>query len=159
MKQETVEALTELAKAAAKQQGWDESEPFVIMVSNQTEPNVCDKHCGICQGLTHHWNENFETDEEGEIINPDAPVWSCKHCSHSVPYGEPENHPSGCDCPDCAPDENWLCNCGEFIEDGYHCPNCGCEPPWGCPCSGCQDGDDEDDDLSYSDVTREDWDY
>ncbi len=53
--------------------------------------------------------------------------------------------------------ESWLCSCGEYIEDGCHCPTCNAEPPWGCPCSFCQDGAEDDDDLSYSDVTRDDW--
>jgi len=158
MEKKTQEALTELAKAAAKQLGFDENN-LQIRFSNSTEPNVCDIHCGICEVYTHHWLENFETDEEGEEINPDAPVWKCKHCQHAVPYGEPEKHQSGCDCPDCAPDENWLCSCGNFIEDGCHCSTCHSEPPWGCPCSFCQDGDDEDyeDEVSYSDVMRDDW--
>ena len=28
----------------------------------------------------------------------------------------------------------WLCNCGDYIEDGLHCPICGHEPPWDCDC-------------------------
>ena len=56
-------------------------------------------------------------------------------------------------------DETWLCSCGNFIEDGIHCGFCNCQPPWGCPCNFCEDGDEEDydDELSYSDVMREDW--
>jgi hypothetical protein len=34
--------------------------------------------------------------------------------------------------------ECWLCDCGQYIEDGCHCPHCGAEPPWGCPCDWCQ---------------------
>lgn len=118
MKKETIEALSELAKAAARMQGWDENQ-IEFVVCNTTEPNVCDIHCGICEGQTHHWMENFETDVEGEIINPDEPIWSCKHCEHSVPYGDTEKHPSGCDCPDCLPDDDnpdypW---CGKFDDD------------------------------------------
>jgi hypothetical protein len=37
----------------------------------------------------------------------------------------------------------WLCQCGNWIEDGLHCPMCGMEPPWGCGCSYCEDRDDE----------------
>lgn len=38
----------------------------------------------------------------------------------------------------------WLCDCGNYIEDGLHCQLCGLEPPWGCPCDGCQTKGDED---------------
>lgn len=43
------------------------------------------------------------------------------------------------------PDPGWLCNCGNWIDDGLHCDLCLASPPWGCPCSGCQDGDSEED--------------
>lgn len=36
-------------------------------------------------------------------------------------------------------DNHWLCECGNYIEDGCHCRMCQREPPWGCPCSWCQD--------------------
>ena len=39
--------------------------------------------------------------------------------------------------------QDWLCNCGNYIEDGLHCPLCGHEPPWGCPCDGCQGYEDD----------------
>lgn len=41
--------------------------------------------------------------------------------------------------------ECWLCNCGHFVEDGFHCPYCGAEPPWGCPCSECQSPENDSD--------------
>lgn len=49
---------------------------------------------------------------------------------------------------------SWLCDCGNWIEDGLHCEMCGREPPWGCPCSWCQDryGDEDGDfDDGYPD--------
>lgn len=33
---------------------------------------------------------------------------------------------------------SWLCECGNWIEDGFHCDLCKAEPPWGCPCGWCQ---------------------
>lgn len=46
--------------------------------------------------------------------------------------------------------EHWLCDCGNYIDDGCHCPRCHREPPWGCPCSFCQDGEDEyDPDMDF----------
>jgi hypothetical protein len=43
--------------------------------------------------------------------------------------------------------DDWLCSCGNYIEDGLHCPRCRREPPWGCPCAFCQDpGAEEEDD-------------
>ena len=39
--------------------------------------------------------------------------------------------------------EHWLCECGNYIENGLHCPQCHCEPSWGCPCSFCQGGEDQ----------------
>lgn len=104
MDEKTLEALSEVAKAAARQMGLDDSE-ISFTVCNTTEPNTCDKQCNICEGQTHHWMEGFEEDEDGEIINPDNPIWKCKHCDYVIPYGEPEKHPSGCDCPDCLPEE------------------------------------------------------
>lgn len=51
------------------------------------------------------------------------------------------------------PDMLWLCECGNFIENGLHCPRCLCEPPWGCPCEGCQNPeppyDNYDEELGY----------
>ncbi|HQU83986.1 MAG TPA: hypothetical protein PKY59_12700 [Pyrinomonadaceae bacterium] len=120
MKKETIEALSELAKAAARSQGLDDSN-IEFTVCNTTEPNVCDKHCNICEGATHHWMEDFLEDENGEIINPDQPVWKCKHCPHFVLFGETEGHPSGCDCPDCLPDEDEYFWCG--IEANYEQEN------------------------------------
>lgn len=51
----------------------------------------------------------------------------------------------------------WLCNCGNWIEDGLHCQCCNAQPPWGCPCSWC-DGEDRDyDDLDYDDMDQFDY--
>lgn len=51
----------------------------------------------------------------------------------------------------------WLCNCGNYIEDGLHCEDCGASPPWGCPCSGCQDGWVEEDGENDEQVYGEDY--
>lgn len=140
----TDEKTKEALSQAAKLLGADE-----ITVSFVTEPNSCDKQCTGCEGQTHHWLEGFEEDD-GEIINPENPLWKCKHCEYSIPYSEPDKHPSGCDCPDCDCSQHWLCMCGNYIEDGLHCDECGGEPPWGCDCS-MHDAEDEDD-FSYSDL-------
>lgn len=46
------------------------------------------------------------------------------------------------------PNLHWLCDCGNFIENGLHCPACGREPPWGCDCTACDDRASEDDDWA-----------
>jgi hypothetical protein len=102
-------------------------------VCTTTEPNVCEDQCPDCAGKTHHWIDDFLDDE---------PVRACKHCLHIVPLGEPEKHPSGCDCPDCSGE--WMSSCGVYVTDGLHCPKCLEEPPEGCGCgycdeSGCHD--------------------
>ena len=38
----------------------------------------------------------------------------------------------------------WLCQCGNWIEDGLHCMECLAEPPWGCPCCFCDERYDDD---------------
>lgn len=55
---------------------------------------VCPGPCTLCEGLSHHWMEHQDDD------NDDLFYWSCKHCSVKVPYNEPAKHPEGCDCPD-----------------------------------------------------------
>jgi hypothetical protein len=41
----------------------------------------------------------------------------------------------------------WLCSCGNHIEDGFRRPVCGREPPWGCPRSDCEYPDLDDDEI------------
>lgn len=52
----------------------------------------------------------------------------------------------------------WLCNCGNWIDDGLHCGICQAEPPWGCPCSWCQ-GDRYESEEEYDDFDYYDADY
>lgn len=35
-------------------------------------PDVCAYHCGVCDGMDHHWLPDCPTDGE--------PVMVCKHC-------------------------------------------------------------------------------
>ncbi len=56
----------------------------------------CPGPCGVCDGFSHHWMEHFEDRGLGEPLI----LWRCKHCPHSVVYGNPASHPQGCDCPD-----------------------------------------------------------
>lgn len=44
------------------------------------------RRCIDCRGYSHHWMEGFDEDEDGELIDPDAPRWQCKHCGFSMPY-------------------------------------------------------------------------
>jgi hypothetical protein len=50
--------------------------------------------------------------------------------------------------------DSWLCQCGNWQENGLHCSVCGLEPPWGCWC----DEHDEDADGfdRLSDIIGED---
>ncbi len=77
--------------------------------------------------------------------------WGCKHCDHWQPYtgkcsrcGEETDDPDRL-CEEYAEDQTWLCDCGNFIEDGRHCPSCKREPPWGCPCCDDIELDEEED--------------
>ena len=36
-------------------------------------PDVCSRHCGVCEGMDHHWM--YDADDE----NPEG-VMVCKHC-------------------------------------------------------------------------------
>lgn len=126
MNEETMKALEELAKAAAKTQGWDE---------NNIEFSVCAPRekkstCLICHRVY-----------EAEIMEE-----PCPHCGagFSEQIFSNEDYDQTDDYDD---SEHWLCRCGEYIEDGCHCSNCNAEPPWGCPCSFCQDGEDDEDDF------------
>lgn len=81
-------------------------------------------------------------------------VWlgpRCHRCGKRIPPSELDYSD---ECDDCYYSvdgmwQHWLCNCGNFIENGLHCPSCGAEPPWGCPCEGCEDDlfDEYDDDV------------
>lgn len=42
-----------------------------------------------------------------------------------------------------APDDGWLCSCGNWQDDPLHCNECGNSPSWGCGCSFCQSNDDD----------------
>lgn len=66
--------------------------------------------------------------------------------------------PHGADEPDdeSGAGEGWLCDCGNFQEDGWHCTNCGAQPPWGCDCSQCDQGEGEDLDFGFDEEDFDD---
>lgn len=57
-----------------------------VRVVEIVQDHVC-RRCHDCIGLSHHWMEGFDEDEDGEMVNPDDPRWQCKHCEFSMPYG------------------------------------------------------------------------
>lgn len=44
------------------------------------ENAVCARHCSVCEGMDHHWMDDF--DDTGE------PILACKHCDTVKPYPE-----------------------------------------------------------------------
>lgn len=48
--------------------------------------------------------------------------------------------------------DDWLCDCGHFVNVLSRCSFCGAAPPWGC-----DDGDDWDEDEEYDGDDA--WDY
>ena len=43
-------------------------------------PDVCMRHCGVCEGLDHHWMPGFANeDEHGDTADGEM-VMVCKHC-------------------------------------------------------------------------------
>ena len=92
--------------------------------------------CSACQsGFNLIKNaEGFTSDSDGESI---------------LEFSDDDYEDSEC----------WLCNCGNYIEDGFHCPICRAEPPWGCPCSDCSESIDEDDFDFTINIDDDDIDY
>lgn len=43
-------------------------------------------------------------------------------------------------------EDGWLCQCGNYQENGLHCSSCGNQPPWGCDCSQCDEDESEEED-------------
>lgn len=48
-----------------------------ILISDEEAtiiPDVCFKHCSVCEGMDHHWLPDCSEEM------PDVPVMVCKHC-------------------------------------------------------------------------------
>lgn len=69
------------------------NQTFLDARKQHSEQKECSIVCTVCEGYNHHWLEDFDDNDE--------PVWSCKHCSIEIAYGEKETHILSCDCPDC----------------------------------------------------------
>lgn len=57
-----------------------------VRVVDIVEDKPC-RRCHDCAGVSHHWMEGFDEDEDGELVDPEDPRWICKHCEFSIPYG------------------------------------------------------------------------
>ena len=43
------------------------------------------RRCSECVGQSHHWLEELREDEYGEVVEPEEPVWACRHCEFVMP--------------------------------------------------------------------------
>jgi hypothetical protein len=65
-----------------------------ILISDEEAtiiPDVCKRHCSVCEGMDHHWMPGLANeDEDGDTVDGEM-VMVCKHCEAVREVGENED--------------------------------------------------------------------